>query len=320
MIFFARPRLLPLGYGFTLVELLVTLAISGAFMVGLMQMMLNNGRNFQVQNAVAQMQEDGSFIGETLNREVRRAGYITRNPQSTCIQPFCAMDNEVSASLIDGGGGTGCAWNGVSCWPNISVFAQNEYIKGASDNSGFLDNTSDAVMFRYQVEDQKDLSSTLCGAGLKFDAGADEDYVNVLLVGFYVDDRHILQCIAKLKKDMNGDGVYDINAGEYEFGVNTPLISNVENMRVLYGLDTDNDTNHSANLYVDAATVDSSYAWTQVVSVRISLVIRSDDKNIAVGNADTYSINGNVLTTASPGEGRLFQVFSTTVALRNKVL
>ncbi|TAN47493.1 MAG: prepilin-type N-terminal cleavage/methylation domain-containing protein [Methylococcaceae bacterium] len=320
MIYSTRHKPLLPNKGFTLVELLVTMAISGAFVVGLMQMIVNNARNYQVQNAVAQMQEDGSFIGEALNREVRRAGYITRNPHVACVQPLCAMDSEISAGLVDGGGGRACAWDGASCLPNIDLFDQGEYIKGASDNGGMLDNTSDSFMFRYQVEDQDDLSATLCGSDLTFDAGAEEDYVNVLLVGFYVDSRHILRCVAKLKKDVNVDGVYNTDAGEYELGTNMPLISNVENMRVLYGLDTDNDSNHSANLYMDATSTANANAWTQVVSVRISLVMRSDDKNIAVGNADTYSINGTTLTTISPGEGRLFQVFSTTVALRNKVL
>ncbi|MDT8372197.1 MAG: PilW family protein, partial [Gammaproteobacteria bacterium] len=54
------------------------------------------------------------------------------------------------------------------------------------------------------------------------------------------------------------------------------LIEGIENMQILYGEDTDAD--NTANYYVPAGT--GGLNMNQVVSIRISLLVRSMDDNL----------------------------------------
>ena len=87
-----------------------------------------------------------------------------------------------------------------------------------------------------------------------------------------------------------------------------PLVENVEDMQITYGVDA-NGTG-SANYYVNASSVTN---WSQVVSLHVSLLLRSEEDNLTPV-AQTYQYNG-IATTAV--DSRLRAVFSTTVALRN---
>ena len=81
-------------------------------------------------------------------------------------------------------------------------------------------------------------------------------------------------------------------------------------MQVLYGIDSDND--QFPNQYV---TSDNVPDFNAVVSLRIMLLIHSIDDFVTEA-PQTYTFNG-VLTT--PADRRLRQVFTTTIALRNRI-
>jgi type IV pilus assembly protein PilW len=93
------------------------------------------------------------------------------------------------------------------------------------------------------------------------------------------------------------------------------LIEGVEQMQVEYGMDTDDSG--SVNQYVKANAVAD---WEQVISVRVSLVMINiepqQNDNVALGDG-SYTLEGNVIT---PDDGRLRQVFTKTIALRNRIL
>jgi len=101
------------------------------------------------------------------------------------------------------------------------------------------------------------------------------------------------------------------------------LIEGVENMQVLYGVDTDGD--NSVDNYRAASAVTN---WDQVIAVRVGLLVRSVNEIAKFpDDTKTYSINGTVInplgngTPAAPvDDKRLRQVFVTTVGLRNRVL
>lgn len=93
-------------------------------------------------------------------------------------------------------------------------------------------------------------------------------------------------------------------------GQNNELIEGVENMQILYGEDTDADG--GANYYVSANTVVN---MDNVISIRISLLIRSLEDNIAAQPL-AYTYNGATIT---PTDRRLRRVFNATIAVRNRL-
>lgn len=90
------------------------------------------------------------------------------------------------------------------------------------------------------------------------------------------------------------------------------ILEDIENMQILYGENTDGDVFGVADRYVPANNVGS---WDQVVSLRISVLIRTPENNL-VAAPQAYSFNG---ITVTPTDRRLRRVFTTTITLRNRV-
>lgn len=90
----------------------------------------------------------------------------------------------------------------------------------------------------------------------------------------------------------------------------TELVEDVWNMQVQFGVDTNDDD--AADDYINPAAVTN---WTQVVSTRISLVMVSPENGITT-SAQTYTLNGAAVTAT---DRRMYQVFTTTVGIRNRL-
>ena len=103
---------------------------------------------------------------------------------------------------------------------------------------------------------------------------------------------------------------------------NQVLIEGVENMQLLYGVDTDSDG--SPNVYLESGDTDGTSGadltngtdntWNNVVAVRIGLLHRTLDEFGQETNTQTYSVNGYDVTA---NDRRRRRVFHTTALLRN---
>jgi len=92
---------------------------------------------------------------------------------------------------------------------------------------------------------------------------------------------------------------------------NQELIEGVEQMIVLYGVDTDGDVDRSPNQYLASNAVVN---LAQVTAIRVFLVVRSD-RDFVLENNQTYTLNGQNINAP---DRRMRQVFSVTVDLRNR--
>lgn len=94
------------------------------------------------------------------------------------------------------------------------------------------------------------------------------------------------------------------------------LVPNVENMQVLYGVDTTGSQTPSE--YDTANVVDAANEWASVVSVRVALLVRSDLNTVPLpAAAPVYNLLGT--NVAAPRDTRLRQVFTTSIGLRNRL-
>ena len=106
---------------------------------------------------------------------------------------------------------------------------------------------------------------------------------------------------------------FAVDAATTELTMNgIPLIDGVESMQILYGVDTNSDSQVDAYQNVVAAS-----DWDQVVAVRIGLLLRTLEE-IPKGDLDTgtYNVNGTVVDPVD--DRRLRRVFTTTISLRNR--
>ncbi|GGK61661.1 PilW family protein [Amphritea balenae] len=97
-----------------------------------------------------------------------------------------------------------------------------------------------------------------------------------------------------------------------KFGTgNQELVEGVEDMQILYGVDTDADGR--PDKYVDGAVAGADF--NAVGAVRISLLLRSTAANL-VKEGQTLNFNG---VNRQFNDGYLRKVFSTTIQIRNRL-
>jgi type IV pilus assembly protein PilW len=104
-------------------------------------------------------------------------------------------------------------------------------------------------------------------------------------------------------------------------GTTEELVEGVESMQLLYGENSDNDFRNTADRFVTADLVTD---WTNVVSVRMELLVQSVEDNLAPA-PQPYTFHGLDYDGAVgngdlPEDKRLRRVFTTTVNLRNRTL
>jgi len=94
-------------------------------------------------------------------------------------------------------------------------------------------------------------------------------------------------------------------------GAKEEILEGVESLQVLYGEDTNDDK--SPNYYVSA---DEVADWNHIVSLKISLLLRSYKNNV-FSSAQTLSFNGENISVGS-SDRYLRRVFTTVISIRNR--
>lgn len=101
------------------------------------------------------------------------------------------------------------------------------------------------------------------------------------------------------------------------------LVEGIENMQILYGIDTSNPADGAVNTYVPAdqvlATsleVTAPAAWQRVLAVRVSMVAVSKASELVNTKPQPYIFNG---ATVTPTDKRMRKVFTNTIAVRNRL-
>jgi hypothetical protein len=202
-------------------------------------------------------------------------------------------------------------------------FSKGESIHGSLNVAGFDDDIFDInhVVLRYQLKDTSGLDSgkinygsSPCTRGIDLASSKGPESENtVVSLYFYVQfnetaNAPVLYCRAK-RVNLSDPA----NQKKNKVSRANPLISNVERLFILYGIDTSG--NGDSNQYLKANQV-SADNWKNVASVRIHLVLSSEDMHVA-NDTPHYKIEGKTYSVNSPEDGRFYRVFSSTFAIRN---
>ncbi len=340
--------------GLTLVELLIALTI-GLFVVGAVGVLYVNTRNgFSYANEVARIQETGRFALETMNRDIRMAGYngcsrsvatsniITNgssNPLLDIATPIRGYEGGVDTlpSALSGAGalsGTdvlvlmgGSGSGEMVVKSHDPALAQIETL-GHSVKSGELlmvTDCSKASMFQASavaanyVEHNTGGSPGNCSKFLGVtcpSSGAAASYV-------YKPGSSMMRVFSNayfIADSVANPGTRSLYAMALEGtnGASTKreLLNNVEDMQISYGVDSDG--NETADTYVTASGVAN---WAKVISVKIALLVRSTGTNVSTGSQPyTFmtTAGSTAESTVNPTDRILRRVFSETAVARNR--
>lgn len=333
--------------GISLVEMLVALVISLFLLGGVIQVYLANKASYSFSNAISRIQENGRFSVDTMARDLRMAGYFgcaIFDPDDTSaivnnLNPagagYAASFDWFGSGLVSG---TDNSVNGTSS-DTVTIRGAKPgqlnvlppYNTNSSANIAVTPNESvvagDIVMITncrgadiFQVTD----TTPAAGAAVNtvnhntgntynpgnFNPGGPCPGANAhCLSQTYGADASVVELQVV---------TYSIQTGasnepalfRSENGVDAELIDGVEQMQILYGIDTTNDG--FPNRYLISTAVPD---MNRVIAVRLMLLVRSESDNITE-ESQVVTFNN---ATATAADRRLRQVFSTTIALRNRI-
>jgi len=263
----------PRRRGFTIAELMVSMAIALLLTVVIAQVFLDTRKNYTVQDDQARVQENSRYAVQTISRIVRQSAY-----RSYPGLPSTTYFSSTTTPAITGVNGGGSASDQTPA-DQITLRFQ-----GSGDASGTADNT----VF--------DCRGNSYGFGI---------------IG--------MSTFAIRSGGTDGSGLFCtiVDPATAVAGDWVELVPGVENMQILYGLDTDSPVDRTANAYLRINDISgTSSNLDKIVSARFSLLMRSPSDSSPTLNATTYSLNG--VSVGPLNDRRVRRVVNFTVNLRNR--
>lgn len=359
--------------GFTLVELMIALLLGTFLTGGLLKMFLDNRQFYRMTEGQSRVQEAARFGLELLTNDIRMAGYsgcnagLTPNdrtqPQNPNPNPdFIALplvaisgtdNNAVDWSTNACGAANGCIVNtdsitvqyAASCSAHLSgsLAANNANIKVPANNTCNAQKYDVLMIADCASADIFIATAVSNSAGMQTIVHANNQNTSSDLSKAYgvVDSEvYVMQSFTYfLRTGASGQpALWRLDNSKASPTAANPveLIEGVENMQILYGVDT--NANGVADRYLVAS---NAMAWNNVVSVRLHLLIRTltsdTQKNVVFETQCNDTTNdAAVCKTANlafplPAQGgatvnnwgngapdRLLRAFTTTVDIRNR--
>lgn len=301
--------------GLTMVEMMVAITIALILTAGVLQIFVNSKQTYRIEESLSRLQESGRLGLAFMVNDIRMAGYWGCQPNP---------DN-VRNNLNAGTGYFDYTAGGISGTEGGSGVPDSITLRGGDGSSGLtpLPNGgsgkySPLPSTALQVQDPNDLKP---GDVLMISdcIGGDIFQITNNNPGGTGTVDHNTGTgspgnLTNLSKAYKGDAsimyikqiAYTVAAGSdgltalwrSENGTNQEIVDDVSDLQILYGEDMNKDK--SVDRYV---TADNVANFNNVYSVHIELTVQTAENN-----------------TALNAGGRISKTFSTTVAIRNRVL
>lgn len=326
--------------GLSLVEMMIAMTLSLATIAAIGWVYLGTSQTYRSQDAIARLQEGARYAFEIISKDLRMAGaagcsYSTVNNVVTNY-PNTWFANLFEAPL------TSVEFNGTA--GTITQFSDALRVVRADVSREFIVQTHAPPTFTATnvsgVQNGTVMLATDCNHAAVFraSAGSSTSVEHDISGGNSTSDLGATY-IANSR-------LYPISASTYYVAINpagqpalyrqTPsgaeeLVEGVEDIQVSFGVDTSAipdglidflDPDGDGDPYLTGAQVAAAgilggtpqERWTRVVSVRISLLMRTVENNV-LPSPQTYTFNGADVTAT---DRRLRKVFTHVVKMRNR--
>ncbi len=321
--------------GLTLVETMVAITISLILMGGAITLFINNKVTYQVNDNMSRLQENARFAINFMIQDLQMASYFgCNNSSEKVVNNFAPGAGELGATDdplegFDNGGNWSPSNEGgpadiVAATDGFTVrhlTGDSQVVVGGDINSLTLDDATDfaageqVAVFDCGGTDIFEID-TLVGDVItgtlsrEYDTNGDVDDPSNPRVTDFVAIRYFIG------NGTNGPSLFRevLRAGVIQL---EELIEGVENMQIVYGVDTSGD--NIPNTYVPAgnAALNTGPAWESVIAVRIAMLVRTLEEYGQDVDAQTYQLNDITVNAANDRFKR--RVFNTTVLLRNRL-
>ncbi|WP_312960348.1 PilW family protein [Stutzerimonas nitrititolerans] len=313
--------------GLSLVELMVAMALSLLLMLGVIQIFLSSKQTYSTNSALSRVQENGRFAMEFLTQDIRNTGY-----KGQCMgEPLNHGVANILWRLEDPIQG----WNNITAKPaHLSGTPVNgtdailiKFAAGPSEMNVSTGNTAtdNTINLGANISGVAKHAITLVSDALScdlFENAADSNATSVAKSAA-PDWTHAYTNETEVLPLQNSTYYIRANNGRPNSlvrerlststvapaWITEELVEGVQDMQILYGI-------ASADRQVsDYVTANNITNWSNVVAVRIDLLVSSADTNV-VSEIQTITFNG---TDVNISNRRLAQIFSSTIGIRNRL-
>ncbi len=314
----------PCQAGMTLIETMVAMAISSILIIGSITIYAQARSSFRTAENIARLQENLRFAADTLDEDIRLAGFWGRT-HSAAVLLLDPADVIIT-----------CADNDVTQWA-LGRTGQIAPAVTASDDIYDLPcppgraarENSDVLVIRHASPNQQTVPTpgrvqvqTTGNGGEFFSDGIrpapngpeTHQIYDVVVNAYYVSDssRYDATLPSLRRRSLVGTTMHD-----------QEIITGVENLQVQFGIDRDDDGNVDG--YFDSG--DPAVKKGNIISVRLWMLVRGDADETGQGYVDTTEYltpdtDGIVITpdagTAYPQSHRRYEV-TKTILLKNRL-
>jgi type IV pilus assembly protein PilW len=294
--------------GLSLIELMVSIAIGLVITIAVVSSYIGSLGATRVSEAQVRMNEDGQAALAILAQTIRMAG---NNPKQPGYANATARNPITPTFIVRGCDGT---------FGNITTTTATDY--GALTCTG--GGSPDSIAVRYEA----DTFNTVPNGGQATDClgqalpvitgsvqvgGTPSVATNVTYT--VADNRFYIGTSTAV----TSPGLFCVGNGSVS---PQRLVENVEDLQFEFGTAPITTTTLSVAGYigataVDALSVNAADRWSKVLTVRICVLIRSEQE-VAPDTASAGYTQCGGATNASPPDLRLRKAYSTTVVLRNR--
>ncbi len=339
--------------GYTLIELMVASALGMFISAGTYTMYASNKNSIRLQSSMSEVQKNGRFLTDRLSSKIQGAGYsgfyssFTSGLNNATVGstddkwnlafPVYGYNNVSTNDTI--GGVTGfTAGSDVLLLKKMTSMVG--LVSASSSGSMILNTDSGFSAGDLLVATDNDNASFFSATVVDNTTVAGQSTVTIsaatspapgntaVLANTFGTDAQVgkLDSVMYYLKTGNNSRTALFEGRLITSSSATPvfeskeLVSNVEAMQVVYGLDTTGDDN--VDTYSTANAVTTGIQWGMVRNVGVSLLLSSEKDNISP-TTNSYSFNSTRFTftpdatVASGADKRLRRIYTTHVALPN---
>jgi len=323
--------------GITLVEMMVAMVVGLILLVGIVQLFISNKQAYRLQEATNVLNESGRYVLNQMHYDLRMADHWG-GAERDALEIMGGIDTidgdcDGAAAALDTAGLFGIdgeASSPLDCIPESDYVAESDivvirYAEPVRRASGALEDNRiyvrSAMGRRAVVFQGADI------AGLPGDiVPEDSDALNVEDETPDVANFEMRTVIYFLRpcasQDLGTANVCDAADDniptltrltlEGTSLVQQDVTAGVEQMQLSYGVDTNGD--RSPELYQSAEAVTAANNWSQVVDVKLSLLIRNTEIDVSYADTTRYQLYGG-----ADGAAVEYEVPATAQQYRRKI-
>lgn len=334
--------------GFSLVELMVAMAISLLLLAGVIAIFASSRSSYETTDKLSRIQENGRYALDQLTFDIRSAGFVGCSRTSNHVSTSLNNSANVIWNFLDGpvrgydyvssGTWSPALATGIPAPINGSdVLVLRVPVREATAlrlQSEMTSNTDNLVLpavagafqvgdiaMAYSCEAQAFFQVTDFTGGVLQHAATGSAPGNAVASLSYrfltnaevVPVNTVIYYVRQSTAGARASSLFRQigNAGPEE------LVEGIEQMQIEYGVDTNGDGATDTYLLASAVT-----DWSAVLSVRVALLARSIEAYGTETDSRSYVLltGANAVTVPAPMDRHYREVFSSTVGIRNKVV